>query len=155
MSPYALRGPQVPVLALWTDPSPPRAQTPVRIGDAERDEAVAALGDHYAAGRLTREEFDERADQAMVARFRSDLDRLFGDLPTPQRAVVTSHAGRPTPRGTAWPALLFTTPALLLVAVVAAVVLNAPWIVWTFLWVFMFGGFFGHRRFRAGPRPWR
>jgi hypothetical protein len=45
----------------------------VRIGDAERDQAVAELGDHFAAGRLTRGELDARVDQAMTARFERDL----------------------------------------------------------------------------------
>ena len=62
----------------------------VRIGDAERDAAVSALGDHYAAGRLTREEFDERSDQAMQARFHGDLQPLFADLPRAPRARWSS-----------------------------------------------------------------
>lgn len=151
MSPYAPRGPQppFPMMALWTDSTPVRARTPVRIGDAERDEAIASLGEHYAAGRLTREEFDERSDQAMTARFRTDLEPLFGDLPTPE-PVASRQGGTPAVRGPALPAVLFTAPALLLVAVVAAIVLNSPWIIWAYLWVFMCGGFFGHRRYR-GP----
>ena len=32
----------------------------LRIGDAEREAAVTALGEHYAAGRLTKDEYDER-----------------------------------------------------------------------------------------------
>jgi hypothetical protein len=55
----------------------------IRIADSEREAAVAALGDHYAAGRLTKEEFDERADAAWGARTRSGLWPLFRDLPTP------------------------------------------------------------------------
>ena len=34
----------------------------LRIGDDDREAAVTALGEHYAAGRLTKEEYDERAD---------------------------------------------------------------------------------------------
>ena len=30
----------------------------LRVGDAERDEVVAALREHFAEGRLDREEFD-------------------------------------------------------------------------------------------------
>lgn len=53
----------------------------VRIGDAEREEAVRQLGEHYAAGRLTEEEHAERSEQAYAARTQADLDGLFGDLP--------------------------------------------------------------------------
>jgi hypothetical protein len=56
----------------------------LRIGDSEREAAVAALGDHYAAGRLTKEEYDERAARAWEAKTRSALWPLFSDLPHPQ-----------------------------------------------------------------------
>lgn len=54
---------------------------PLRIGDAERERAVADLGEHYAAGRLTEDEHSERTDQAYQARTQADLDALFDDLP--------------------------------------------------------------------------
>lgn len=57
----------------------------LRIGDRERDAAVAALGEHYVAGRLTKEEYDERTAVAWQARTNSDLVPLFRDLP-PLRA---------------------------------------------------------------------
>lgn len=67
-------------------PSYPGANGPeLRIGDGEREAAVRALGEHYAAGRLTKEEFDERADAALAARTRSVLWPLFHDLPHPAR----------------------------------------------------------------------
>lgn len=56
----------------------------LRIGDAERESAVTALGEHYAAGRLTKEEYDERSDRAYGARTAADLWPLFADLPGPQ-----------------------------------------------------------------------
>jgi len=56
------------------------AAGPIRIGDAERDQAVSLLGDHFAAGRLNREELDERIDQAIQAKFSTDLQPLFADL---------------------------------------------------------------------------
>src|SRR4051794_32377096 len=66
----------------------------LRIGDAEREAAVSALGEHYAAGRLTKQEYDERADRAFAARTQMELFPLFADLPRPQ------GAGRPTMAGT-------------------------------------------------------
>ena len=32
----------------------------LRIGDAERDHAAKALGEHYATGRISKEEYDPR-----------------------------------------------------------------------------------------------
>ena len=67
-----------------------------RIGDAEREAAVSALGEHYAAGRLTREEFDERAELAWAARTGSQLWPLFADLPRPQGSRPTAVASGST-----------------------------------------------------------
>lgn len=59
----------------------PAVPARVRVGDTERESAVTALGEHYAAGRLTKEEFDERAEVAWTARTSGDLTPLFADLP--------------------------------------------------------------------------
>lgn len=69
----------------------PRAD--IRVSDAERDQAVAELGEHFQAGRLTPEEFDERSGHALQARTGRDLTALFGDLPRP--AVADPWAGGP------------------------------------------------------------
>ncbi|MFL6132140.1 MAG: DUF1707 domain-containing protein [Nocardioidaceae bacterium] len=74
-------------------------QPEIRIGDAEREAAVTALGEHYAAGRLTKEEFDERAGIAWTAKTNSTLWPLFADLPRPQAgprptSSTTSTSGR-------------------------------------------------------------
>src|SRR5882757_9233869 len=55
----------------------------IRIGTAERDAAISALGEHMAAGRLEPDEYGDRVATASVARIRSDLDTLFVDLPAP------------------------------------------------------------------------
>jgi hypothetical protein len=62
----------------------PRAD--IRLSDAERDQAVAELGEHFQAGRLTQEEFDERSGRALQARTGRDLAGLFTDLPRPAAA---------------------------------------------------------------------
>jgi hypothetical protein len=56
---------------------PPR----IRASDADRDRVAAVLGVHYAAGRLSADEFDERVNAAMAARTLDQLDRLLADLP--------------------------------------------------------------------------
>jgi Domain of unknown function (DUF1707)/2TM domain len=56
-----------------------RAQ--IRVSDAERERAVEALRDHYADGRLTSEELEERTGRAYRAVTRGDLAGLTRDLP--------------------------------------------------------------------------
>lgn len=58
----------------------------VRIGDADRERAMADLSLHYADGRLDHEEYDERLDAIWTARTHADLRHLFADLPKPQVA---------------------------------------------------------------------
>ena len=53
----------------------------LRIGDAERNATVQQLNEHYAAGRLTNMEHDERVDFAMGAKTQADLQVLLADLP--------------------------------------------------------------------------
>lgn len=139
--------------ALWVWPMPygpmesrPTHRVPVRIGDAERDRAIASLGDHFAAGRLTAEEFDQRMDQALKARFNEDLEPLFADLPRTVEPDVQSNSNRRPDLHLAWSAMLWMAPLIVIFAVVAAVVLSAPWLVWVFLWVFLITGLFRRRR---------
>ena len=70
----------------------------IRVSDSERDQAVAELTEHYQAGRLTLEEFDDRSSQALQARTGSDLGALFTDLPKGAAPSVLAQAGR-TPAG--------------------------------------------------------
>ena len=139
--------------ALWVWPMPygpmesrPTHRVPVRIGDAERDRAIASLGDHFAAGRLTAEEFDQRMDQALKARFNEDLEPLFADLPRTVEPDVQSNSNRRPDLHLAWSAMLWMAPLIVIFAVIAAVVLSAPWLVWVFLWVFLITGLFRRRR---------
>ena len=74
----------------------------IRVSDAERDQAIAELSEHFQAGRLTQEEFDDRSGQALRARTGSDLDALFTDLPrstvpAPQAGDQPLYAGGPHP----------------------------------------------------------
>jgi hypothetical protein len=54
----------------------------MRVGHAEREAVAAELREHYASGRLTLEELNERLDKAFAAKTRSDLDALMTDLPS-------------------------------------------------------------------------
>ncbi|HEY6297663.1 MAG TPA: DUF1707 domain-containing protein, partial [Streptosporangiaceae bacterium] len=53
----------------------------LRVSDAERDATIHALGDHAAVGRLTLDELEERAAQALTAKTRGELAALTTDLP--------------------------------------------------------------------------
>ncbi|NLE99121.1 MAG: DUF1707 domain-containing protein [Propionibacterium sp.] len=53
----------------------------IRIGDAERDEAISRLRAHHAAGRIDMVEFDDRMASALEARTAGDLLAIFADLP--------------------------------------------------------------------------
>jgi hypothetical protein len=55
----------------------------IRASDADRDRSGAALSGHYAAGRLTLEEFQERLDRAYAVKTLGELDDLMTDLPEP------------------------------------------------------------------------
>ena len=144
---------------LWVWPTPygpmdsrPSQKTQLRIGDTERDRAVAALGDHFAAGRLTNEEFEQRMEQAIKARFNDDLEHLFVDLPRTVEPHVEPKSQQHSDIPLAWAAMFWLAPLFVITAVVAAVVLTAPWLVWIFLWMFLITGLFRHRRRYVGPR---
>jgi hypothetical protein len=53
----------------------------IRASDQDRERTATALGGHYAAGRLTLEEFQGRLEQAYAAKTLGDLDGLMADLP--------------------------------------------------------------------------
>ena len=53
----------------------------LRVGDADREAVAAALREHYAQGRLTLDEFNQRIEAAYAATMRSQLSALTRDLP--------------------------------------------------------------------------
>lgn len=68
----------------------------MRIGDADREAVAARLREHYAQGRLSLEEFNQRLDAAFAATTRSQLSALTRDLPaaaTPSAPLPVSAAG--------------------------------------------------------------
>jgi hypothetical protein len=62
----------------------------LRIGTRERELAMGALDEHMREGRLDPTEYAERSAVASNARFRSELDALFTDLPDPHPAFPTA-----------------------------------------------------------------
>ena len=56
-------------------------EQPVRVSDAQREQAVVALREHLLAGRLTLEEFSARVEAALGAQVGTELARVHEDLP--------------------------------------------------------------------------
>jgi hypothetical protein len=139
----------------------------LRIGDAERDHAAAALGEHYATGRLSKQEYEERAEQVWAARFQTDLEPLFADLPSqwapvrteerPVRARPAARARRPTPP------FAPVAPLLVIGLVTVAILTGTPWLLLGLFWLCaLAGGGPGRaRQYRArqatvgSASPWR
>jgi len=72
----------------------------MRVGDAEREATAAELREHYASGRLTLDELDERVDKAFAAKTRGDLDALMRDLPSARPGMA--GLGGPQATGSGW-----------------------------------------------------
>ena len=102
----------------------------MRVSDADRDRAIAELSEHYQAGRITTEEFEDRSGRALQARTTADLADLFTDLPRRQAPMTRATTGATTgaastaPAGSAksWPARVPVAPVTIL-AVVAVLAL--------------------------------
>lgn len=69
----------------------------IRIGDADREQALQALAEHMSHGRLTIDEYGERSANVTAAKTRGELSALFTDLPEPhpKSGTATSTAEQP------------------------------------------------------------
>ena len=65
----------------------------IRASDADRDRVNAQLRDHFAAGRITSGELDERLSAALNAKTFGDLRRIMADLPGPVPALLIPPIG--------------------------------------------------------------
>ena len=79
----------------------------VRVGDADRDAVATQLREHYADGRLTLEELNERLDQTFAAKTKADLNTVMRDLPQapsrPPACRTGAPRGRDRPGRVRWP----------------------------------------------------
>ena len=60
----------------------------MRASDQDREEAILALSDHFADGRLDHAEFEVRMARAQEATYVHELDPLFADLPARKQDAV-------------------------------------------------------------------
>jgi len=118
-----------------------RASDRLRASDADRDQVLESLKTAFVQGRLTIDELDERAGQALVSRTYGELAALTADIPPgPARAMPRPPAAPAgIPAAEPVPAAL-RTPASAKAAVWAACVIAALPAVWAAFLTF-YGGF--------------
>ncbi len=125
----------------------------LRIGDAERDAMTESLHEHFAQGRLTAEELDERLAATLTARTIGDLKVIDRDLPR----------AHPEPVAPRWPVrgpglrghmlLRFVLLALIIGAIASSPVLHV--VILVGLFAILFKGLRVRRHLRRhGPPPW-
>jgi TM2 domain-containing membrane protein YozV len=85
----------------------------IRVGAAERDAAMKALGKHMETGHLEVDEYTERVNGAATARTVAELDELFVDLPAPHyRTPPTPPHAMYQPQPTGFPADIVRSSSL-------------------------------------------
>lgn len=80
----------------------PFDQPHIRVGNAERDEALAVLGRACAEGRLTYAELNERTGRALAARTRGEVQAVLADVVPDPRVGPGVVSLRPPAAGTTW-----------------------------------------------------
>jgi hypothetical protein len=120
----------------------------IRISDADRERVVERLREHYADGRLTSDELDERVTAALNAKTYGDLRGPMTDLPEPETVgAAGSPTGAPGPAGPGWQSPWFAggrpivayrrgpriLPLVFIALIVAIAVPGAGWIALAFV----------------------
>jgi Domain of unknown function (DUF1707) len=137
----------------------------IRVSDADRDRVTVQLRDHFAEGRITSGELDERLSAALNAKTVGDLRRIMADLPGPVLAPLGA-VPPPLRAAPAWavrrhppfpPLILLGLLAVLLIpgaGWLLAVFANAILLFW--LMTFVVGAFaFGPPRRRHHHGDWQ
>jgi DUF1707 SHOCT-like domain len=124
----------------------------MKASDADRDAVLSDLSEHFQAGRLTAEEFDERAGRALAARTWGELKDLLRDLPTtlpgPRVPAAASSAARPERRAPV------PIPVLAGIAVAIAVSIGIAH-AWGLLWLVFVVWFIARRLAWSAGAPRR
>lgn len=130
----------------------------MRVSDADREAVTARLRDHFAEGRLTHGELDERVSAALSAKTFGELRALTADLPGPV-PVPPRAAARPDWPGRSCARRRHRPPValFLLLALLVIVASGGGWVLFGFFrlilmfWLVMilarvvFGVAFRHR----------
>ena len=135
----------------------------IRASDADRERIAERLREHFAEGRLTQEELDERITAVLSAKTYGELRRVMVDLPEP--GVVPQQWAWP-PAGSSRPVMVRRGPRLLPLAFfflfMALLLPGSGWLLFGFLQVFLLFGlvaagvaiFTGSRVRRRIRRQW-
>jgi uncharacterized protein DUF1707 len=105
----------------------------MRVSDADREAVTARLRDHFAEGRLTHIELDERVSAALNAKTFGDLRTLTADLPGPATVPPRPAAG-PDWSGPPWARRRRRPPVVLflLLALLVTVAAGGGWVLFAF-----------------------
>jgi len=104
----------------------------IRISDADRERVAARLREHFAEGRLSSDELDERIAAALSAKTVGDVRRIMADLPDP--VPVPPQARQSPPWATGHGAVFHRGPRIWPLAVFALIAaLVIPGAGWLFL----------------------
>ncbi len=101
----------------------------IRASDADRDRITARLQEHFAEGRLTRDELDERVATVLHAKTFGELRGVLADLPEPAPAAQAAPARL---AGRSWPARrhpVRLAPLFLLLLLTAVLLPPGGWLV--------------------------
>jgi Domain of unknown function (DUF1707) len=122
----------------------------MRASDADRDAVLSELSEHFQVGRLTADEFDERAGQALAARTHGELRNLLRDLPAarPASRVPAAPSSAASPQRPSWPALL-PVAALAGIGIVVAMSVGVAHHRLGFLWLLLLVLFVARRAIRC------
>lgn len=107
----------------------------IRISDADRERVTARLREHFAEGRLTSEELDERITATLNAKTYGELRRVLADLPESEPVAAQ---GGPVPPWAGQPAFVYRRGPrlfpLVLIALIFAIALpGAGFVFFAFL----------------------
>ena len=111
----------------------------MKASDSDRDAVVSDLGEHFQAGRLTAEEFDERMGRALAARTWGELRDLLADLPATQAGPRASASRSPSARPWRSSGRSAPPPIAVLagIGIAVAVLVNVAHVGWGFIWLLL------------------
>jgi len=103
----------------------------LRIGTAEREEAMRLLSRQFSEGRLSPDEFSERSAAVSSALTRADLAPIFADLPVKPGTPASAEAqGRPGDTETSrdWRAVVMALVPM--IALALTILVPYGWLAW-------------------------
>lgn len=138
----------------------------IRVSDADRDRVTAQLRDHFAAGRITPGELDERLSAALNAKTFGDLRSIMADLPGPAPVPFRAAQRPPLQAAPAWAVRRHRRPfppVILLILLAALLIPGTGWLLFTlvnvilvfWLMTFVAGALAFGRSQRRGNRNWQ